>query len=83
MGIKAYPSETLAIGALFFDFDDSTTFGSSNSNGSEIDIYAEWVVHDHLIISPLVGLYSPDNDNTAQNNTSDSTYFQLLAIVPF
>ena len=82
IGVKAYPSETLALGALWFDFSDSTTFGA-NSDGQEFDLYAEWVVNDHLIISPLVGIYSPDSDNATQNTSDNNTYFQVLAIVPF
>ncbi|RVU30529.1 alginate export family protein [Neptunomonas marina] len=82
IGIKVAPTETLALGALFFDFNNSSTFGA-NSDGQELDIYAEWVVNDHLIISPLVGIYSPDSDNQTQNSNDNNTYFQLLAIVPF
>lgn len=82
VGVKAFPSETLAVGALYFDFSDSTAFGA-NSNGSELDIYAEWVVNEHLIISPLVGVYSPDSDNATQNTNSDNFYAQVIAIVPF
>ena len=82
VAVKAYPAETLALGALWFDFSDSTTFGG-NSDGQEFDLYAEWVVNDHLIISPLVGVYSPDKNNATQLTSGDNTYFQLLAIVPF
>ncbi|GGK67876.1 alginate export family protein [Amphritea balenae] len=82
VALKAYPAETLAIGALYFNFDDSTTFGA-NSNGQELDLYAEWVVNDHLIISPVIGVYSPDSDNTTQNTNDDNFYAQVIAIVPF
>ena len=82
VGIKASPSDTLTVGALWFDFNNSTTFGS-NSDGQELDIYAEWVVNDHLIISPLIGFYSPDSGNATQRSSGDNTYVQVLAIVPF
>lgn len=82
VGLKVFPAETLALGAMYFDFKDSTTFGA-NSEGQELDLYAEWVVNDHLIISPLVGIYSPDSSNATQNTKKDNTYFQVLAIVPF
>ena len=82
VGLKASPTEMLSIGALYFDFSDSSTFGA-NSEGQEIDLYAEWVVNEHLIISPLVGVYSPDSDNQTQNTGDDNFYAQVIAIVPF
>ncbi|RTE67554.1 hypothetical protein EH243_00995 [Amphritea opalescens] len=82
LALKASPTEMLSVGALFFDFSDSSTFGA-NSEGQELDIYAEWVVNDHLIISPLIGIYSPDNDNQTQNSDDDNLYAQVIAIVPF
>lgn len=82
VGFKVQPSETLSLGALWFRFDDAQTFGM-NSEGQEFDVYAEWVVNDHLIISPLIGFYTPDNANQTQNTKDDNTYVQLLAIVPF
>ncbi|MEH6470337.1 MAG: hypothetical protein V7752_03730 [Halopseudomonas sp.] len=86
IALKAAPSETLALGALWFDFSD-TTGGTGGLNGQEIDLYAEWVAHDHLIISPLLGFYSPDNSDTSGGsqigNSDTNTYFQVIAIVPF
>lgn len=86
VGVKASPSEMLSIGALFFDFND-TAGGSRALDGQEIDIYAEWVVTPNLIISPLIGFYTPDN-SSAQGGSqigSDDTnvYGQVVAIVPF
>ncbi|MDO6561867.1 alginate export family protein [Amphritea sp. 1_MG-2023] len=82
VALKASPTEMLSVGALYFDFSDSTTFGA-NSEGQEIDLYAEWVVNEHLIISPLIGVYSPDNSNQTQNSSGDNVYAQVIAIVPF
>lgn len=82
VALKASPTEMLSIGALYFDFSDSSTFGA-NSEGQEVDLYAEWVVNEHLIISPLVGVYSPDNSNQTQNTSDDNFYAQVIAIVPF
>jgi len=82
LAIKASPSETLSIGALFFDFSD-TAGGTGALDGQEIDLYAEWVVHDHLIISPLLGFYTPDNSGVQIGNDDTNTYFQMIAIVPF
>jgi len=86
VGIKASPSGTLSVGALFFDFSD-TAAGSGALDGQELDLYAEWVVSEHLILSPLVGFYSPDNSDaeggTQIGSDDTNTYAQLIAIVPF
>ena len=90
IGIKAAPTEMLSIGALFFDFSDAAnpfTGDAGGVNGQEIDLYAEWVVTPNLIVSPLVGFYSPDNSaaNGGTQVGSDDTnvYAQMIAIVPF
>ncbi len=84
IALKASPSETLSLGALWFDFSDTSGGGL---NGQEINLYAEWVAHDHLIISPLLGFYSPDNSTlnggSQIGNSDTNTYFQVIAIVPF
>ncbi|MCR8916342.1 hypothetical protein FDP08_08890 [Marinobacter panjinensis] len=86
VGLKATPSETLSVGALFFNFRD-TAGGSGNLNAQEIDLYAEWVAAPHLIISPLVGVYTPDNsaaEGGSQIGSDDTNvYGQIIAIVPF
>jgi len=86
VGLKATPSETLSIGALFFDFTD-TAGGTGNLNAQEVDIYAEWVAAPHLILSPLVGFYMPDksaSEGGSQIGSDDTNaYAQIIAIVPF
>ncbi len=81
VAIKASPTEMLSIGALFFDFSD--TAGNGALDGQEIDLYAEWVVNEHLILSPLLGFYTPENAGVQIGNTDTNTYFQMIAIVPF
>lgn len=81
VALKVSPSETLSLGALFFNFSD--TAGNGASDGQEIDLYAEWVVTDHLILSPLLGFYTPENTGAQIGNTDTNTYFQMIAIVPF
>ncbi len=84
VALKATPMDTLTIGVLFFDFD-----GDSNSNldATEVNLFAEWVVNDHLILSPVVGFFTPKNSvaqgGTQLGSSDTSTYFQLLTIVPF
>ena len=80
--MKANPTDTLTVGALYFDFED-TTGRAERSDAREVNLYAEWVVNDHLIISPLLGFYTPDSKTSVVDNTDTNTYFQLLAIVPF
>jgi predicted porin len=86
IGIKASPTEMLSIGALFFDFSD-TAGGSGALDGQELDLYAEWVVTPNLVISPLIGFYTPDNSSAnggSQIGTDDTNvYGQVIAIVPF
>lgn len=82
LGVKGSPVETLTLGASYFDFSN-TAGGSGDNDGGEIDIWAEWVAHEHLIISPLVGFYTPDADTSTQGNDDTNTYFQVLAIIPF
>ncbi|MGM0951901.1 MAG: alginate export family protein [Pseudomonadota bacterium] len=82
LGIKAFPSETLTLGASLFDF--SNTAGHTGDNdATEIDLWAEWVAMDHLIISPLIGFYTPDSDTSNQGNDDTNIYAQIIAIVPF
>lgn len=82
--LMAAPSEMMSVGISFFDF--SGTSGGT-LDGQEIDIYAEWVVTPNLILSPLLGIYTPDksdiNGGSQLGNNDTSIYGQLMAIVPF
>lgn len=82
VGVKANPSELLTVGALFFNFDNTSNH-PARTDAQEFNVYAEWVANDHLIISPLLGFFKPDAANGPQGNTDTNTYFQVLAIVPF
>ncbi len=59
VGLKASPLENVTLGALYFDFDPIDR-DLGNFGGQELDLYAEWMVNDHLLISPVVGFYTPD-----------------------
>ncbi|WP_206060364.1 hypothetical protein [Nitrincola alkalilacustris] len=86
IGLAASLSETLSVGALYFDFS-KTAGGTGALNGRELDLYAEWVVNDHLIINPLIGVYRPkhsDADGGSQiGGKSTNLYGQLVAVVLF
>lgn len=78
VALKANPTEMLSLGTLYFDFEGTP---SGSADGNEIDLYAEWVVNDNLIVSPLLGLYTPDSATSTQGNTDTNTYFQMMAII--
>jgi hypothetical protein len=84
--LEAYPTERLMVGAGYFDFRD-TASGSGALDARELNVYAEWAVTDHLIISPLVGFYDPknseDDGGTQIGSASTNLYSHLLFVVPF
>lgn len=84
VGLKATPSETLSLGLNIFNFRDAS---GGALDAKEYNLYAEWVVSDNLIISPLVGIFDPDKGE-AQGGSQiggpeKSTYAQIMFIVPF
>lgn len=87
LGLSAHPTGTLTVGAGYFDFEDKNGVDTGNLNfdvsGKELNIWAEWVASDHLIISPVIGFYTPDNTTSAQGNDNTNTYAQVIAIVSF
>ncbi|MNP68561.1 hypothetical protein D3C76_1645370 [compost metagenome] len=80
VGLKATPREDLTLGALFFDFDTLDN-DLGDLSGRELDLYVEWAVNDHLLISPLVGFYKPqksvDDGGTQLGSDDLNTYLQL------
>jgi len=87
VGLKAIPLEGLTLGVLYFDFDTLQTRGKTDTSGRELDLYAEWAVNDHLIITPLLGLYQPDksleNGGAQGGSNGTNVYSQLTVAVPF
>jgi hypothetical protein len=81
VGLKATPRENLTLGALFFDFDTLDT-DRGNLGGRELDLYVEWMVNDHLLISPLIGFYQPersaDQGGLQLGGDGTNTYLQLI-----
>ncbi|WP_374980815.1 hypothetical protein PSGK_05595 [Pseudomonas solani] len=68
VGLKAKPLENLTLGVLYFDFNTLQRRDALNLNARELDIYLEWAVTEHLLVSPLVGLYQPDRDASNGGN---------------
>ncbi len=87
IGLKATPLENLTVGALYFDYNTLRKDNALNLNARELDLYAEWAVSQHLIVTPLIGLYKPQKDSTSGGNqvTGNGTnvYSQLTFAVPF
>nr|WP_110971228.1 hypothetical protein [Pseudomonas huaxiensis] len=87
VGLKATPLENLTVGALYFDFHTQRTRDTLNLDARELDFYAEWAVNEHLIISPVIGLYQPKKDETNGGNqvggNGTNVYSQLTVAVPF
>lgn len=86
IGLTAAPSETLKLGLNLFNFRD-TAGGSGAMDAHELDLYAEWVASDNLIVHPLLGLYRPDRAE-AEGGTQfgarrTNVYAQVLLIMPF
>ncbi|MHC6225453.1 alginate export family protein [Pseudomonas sp. X10] len=81
LGLKATPRENLTLGALYFDFA-TLDKDRGNLGGRELDLYLEWMVNDHLLISPLIGFYKPersaDNGGLQLGSRDTGTYLQLL-----
>ncbi|WP_239688939.1 hypothetical protein [Pseudomonas citronellolis] len=80
VGIKASPSESLTVGALYFDFKTLDT-ELGNTDARELDFYLEWFPTPSYYISPTIGLYDPRRDlASGGTQTADdklSTYAQV------
>ncbi|MCP1604083.1 alginate export family protein [Pseudomonas citronellolis] len=87
LGLKATPLENLSVGVLYFDFDTLHKRDALNLDARELDLYVEWAVNPHLIVTPLVGLYRPDKDESNGGNqvggNGTNVYSQLIVAVPF
>ncbi|MDH4003100.1 MAG: hypothetical protein OEU52_17860 [Xanthomonadales bacterium] len=84
--LRAYPSDTLTIGALFYDFNsDEQDLG--NLDGRELDLFLAWTVNDMVTVSPLLGLYKPDEssrDGGVQLGDNDlNVYGQVVMLISF
>ncbi|MEZ5583921.1 MAG: alginate export family protein [Candidatus Competibacteraceae bacterium] len=85
VALKAQPLENLGLGALYFNFTtDETQPGEDDDFAQEIDLYAEWIVNDHLYVSPLYGIFIPgDGAEAAFGNDNTNHYFQIIAVITY
>jgi hypothetical protein len=72
---------------LYFNFNTLKNREQLNLDAQELDIYAEWVAGEHLIITPLVGLYQPakhaNNGGNQVGGNGTNVYTQLTVAIPF
>lgn len=86
VGVKLAPSETLTLGALFFDFDRAKGLFGEVVDAQELNLYAEWWVRDNVMVSPVLGFYDPRYSAAqggVQNGSGVNTYAQVLALFLF
>ena len=87
VALKVKPLEPVTVGVLFFDYKTLHKNDTLNLDGRELDLCAEWAVSEHLIVTPLVGLYKPDKDASDGGNqvggNGTNVYSQLTVAVPF
>lgn len=82
VGIKASPSESLTIGALYFDFD-TIDKSQGDSSARELDFYAEWMPTPNYYISPTVGLYDPKRSLAQGGTQTADSKLSVYAQVTF
>ncbi|MCY1397299.1 hypothetical protein D9M71_123000 [compost metagenome] len=86
VSFKVSPLENLNIGLLLFDFD-TIDRNLGNTDGHEIDLYAEWGVTENIMIMPVIGLYQPDKSfeegGTQLGNSDKNLYSQLVFATSF
>ncbi|CAH0199712.1 hypothetical protein ABH908_002899 [Pseudomonas frederiksbergensis] len=87
VALKVKPLEPVTVGVLFFDYKTLHKNNALDLDGRELDLYAEWAVNEHLIVTPLVGLYKPEKDESNGGNqvggNGTNVYSQLTVAVPF
>ncbi|WP_236213656.1 alginate export family protein [Metapseudomonas otitidis] len=87
LGLTLQPTETVKVGALYFDFRTLHDRQSLDLDARELDLYVEWAATEHLIITPLIGLYQPDksasNGGNQVGGNGTNVYSQLVVAVPF
>ncbi|MCY1404353.1 hypothetical protein D3C76_677620 [compost metagenome] len=81
VGFKVSPLENLNLGVLFFDFD-TLDKDLGNTDGRELDLYAEWGATENLMVMPVIGIYQPDKSaeegGTQLGNDNTNLYSQLV-----
>ncbi|MBT2298088.1 alginate export family protein [Pseudomonas fluorescens] len=84
--LKVSPLENLTVGAMYFNYD-TIDRSLGNTDGHEVDLYAEWHVNEHLTVIPLIGLYQPDKSaeegGTQLGSNDKNLYSQVVFATTF
>ncbi|MBM7062948.1 hypothetical protein JQX08_19705 [Pseudomonas sp. UL073] len=86
VSFKVSPLENLNFGAMYFNFD-TIDRDLGNTDGHEIDLYAEWGATENLMIMPVIGIYEPkksaEEGGTQLGNNDRNVYTQLVFATMF
>lgn len=82
IGIKASVTDTLALGLNAFQFDTQKK-ALGNRDAQEFNLYAEYFLNDYMMLSPLVGFYTPDasSDNGGSQIGDNDTNIYAQAVL--
>lgn len=86
LALKASASEALHFGALYFDYSDHEEVEGQNLNAQEIDLYVEYFLNDNMLVSPLIGLFTPEADSAnggSQIGSDDTNMYAQLGFFFF
>ncbi len=86
LSLKASASEALHFGALYFDFSDHEKVAGKNMDAQEIDLYVEYFLNDNMLVSPLLGFFTPDADSAnggSQIGSDDTNMYAQLGFFFF
>ncbi len=82
LNVTLTPSDSLSLGAMFYDFHTLSAEAGPNVDGQEINLYAFWAPSKRWWVMPLIGRYAPDASASSGGSQigSDSAnlYTQLL-----
>jgi hypothetical protein len=71
---------------MYFNYD-TIDRSLGNTDGHEVDLYAEWHVNEHLTVMPLIGLYQPDKSaeegGTQLGSNDKNLYSQVVFATTF
>jgi len=81
------PTESLTLNAMAFDYHQLSRRDESDLSAREIDLYLDWRVTEHVLLSPLIGLYKPekwlDNGGLQSGSAGTNVYLQFNVWLTF
>ncbi|ABM32642.1 hypothetical protein QRO11_08130 [Paracidovorax citrulli] len=87
VALTVRPGEALTATLMFFDFRTLADRAVSNLDAQELALYLDWAITDHLMFSPIVGLYKPRkyeaNGGNQNRSASANRYFKLMLTATF